>query len=188
MAELIREKTTLSILNNNENIGWDYNAVPQNVEIEDIRILSDFKKHAFGGYQKSKVVSTLDKEIILENVNNACYWAIQLMISGVVEPLWNKYLSMASRQINIANPGMPVFLLRKTLLLKSNIANKKQNQLLQLRNSSVVRNLIVEMTSVLSLSRKRKLELLPKIKNDDFIVTVFQNKLEAKNTTLVVSM
>ena len=185
MGELIREKTTLSILKNTDCVGWDYNSVPQNVEINDIRLITDFKKHAFGGYQKSKVVSTLDKEITLENVNNSCYLAIQLMISGVIEPLWNKYLAIAAKQINIANPLMPVFLLQKTLVLKSNILNKKQNQVLQLRNNSVVRNLIVEMTSLLTLSRKRKLEVLPKIKNEDFIVTVFQNKLEAKDTTLV---
>ena len=155
---LIREKTTLSKLTN-DDIGWDYNSVPQDVEIEDIRSLADFKKHSFGTYQKTKVSTEMEKCITMEKVSKACYWAIQLLLSGVLEPLWNKLMVIASKAINIANPNLPVILANRTRQLRQQLAGKKN--VLLLRNNSVIRTLICDMVSLLSLSRKRRLETLP---------------------------
>ena len=58
------------------------------------------------------------------------------------------------------------------------ILHLKGHAILELRNNSEVRMLLADLISVLTLSRKRKLETLPKIKKEDFIVNIFKSKLE----------
>ena len=182
--KIIRDKYTFTNLTDNY-LPTDFTEVPNDSKIKDTRQLSDFKKQSFGGYMKSKVISALEKELLTEKIDTANYWGIQLLLSGSIEPLWNKLLLIATRNINVANPLLPFFLLTKTRKIMSIILHLKGHAIIELRNNSEVRMLLADLISVLTLSRKRKLETLPKIKKEDFIVNIFKSKLEAKDTNLI---
>lgn len=166
-----------------ENI---FDNVPENSIISDSRSSKDFKTQSFGGELKTKVSNAMEKEIMSEKVASATYCAFQLFLTGMVEPLWVKLIGIASKQINVSNPTLPLFLMIKCKRFYSILASvKNSNQLLKLRNNSEMRNLFVELTSILSISRKRKLEMMPKIKKTDFMFEIFKNKFDAKDTMLV---
>lgn len=186
--KLIKEKYTLSLLddNNQQDTTFTNIEVPAKMRINDTRPLTEFKKQVFGGYLKSQVLTALNKDILSDKVDKTVYWSVQLLLSGYVNELWIKLLSIASKEINILNPKLPEFLWKRTQKWYKITSNKKyeKNGVLLLRNNAEIRNLIVEMATVITLSRKRKIEGLPKIHDNDFKMDTFKSKLEAKDTTL----
>jgi len=162
-------------------------SLSETIRIIDSRVLKDFKDQTFGGYRLASASSALDKAIIEDKIEPALHWALQLFLSGIVNPLWAKFISVASKSINIYNPKLPEFLYNKTNQFQQIVDNQKftKDNILLLRNHSSVRLLLAEMVSVLCLSRKRKLNQLPRIKKEEFIIDNFKSKLEAKDNRLV---
>ena len=161
--------------------------ISESCKITDSRTLHDFKNQTFGGYNINKASAALDKAILEEKIEPALHWALQLFLSGLINPLWSKLMSIASKNINIYNPKLPEFIYNKHLQWQSivdNIKFIKDNSLL-LRNHPTVRLLLAEMVVVLVLSKKRKLNTLPKINKTDFIIDNFKSKLEAKDNNLI---
>ena len=126
----------------------------------------------------------MDKSIAEEKLEAANYWAFQLLMSGVCMQLWNRLISISLKQINVANPKLPKFIYQKTMKWNSifKYDEYQKKNVLNARNNQEVRNLLIEFVSVLTLSRKRKMENMPKIKPEDFSLKIFRNKLEASNT------
>lgn len=157
------------------------------IRIVDSRVLKDFKDQTFGGYRLAQASSALDKAIMEDKIEPALHWTLQLFFSGIVNPLWAKFISIASKSINIYNPKLPEFLYNKTIQWQQLVDNAKfaKDNILLLRNHSSVRLLLAEIVSVLCLSRKRKLNQLPRIKKEEFIIDNFKSKLEAKDNRLV---
>ena len=161
--------------------------ISDNCRITDTRKLKDFKEQTFGGYNIAQASNALDKAIIEEKIEPALHWSLQLFLSGIVNPLWSKLFSFASKQINIYNPKLPEFLFNKNQQWQHIIDNSKftKDNVLLLRNHPTVRLLLAEMVTVLVLSKKRKINQLPKIKKEEFIIDIFKSKLEAKDNRLV---
>jgi hypothetical protein len=161
--------------------------ISDNCRITDSRKLKDFKDQTFGGYNITQASTALDKAIMEDKIEPALHWTLQLFFSGVVNPLWSKLFSFASKQINIYNPKLPEFIMNKTLQWQHIVENSKftKENVLLLRNHPAVRLLLAEMVAVLVLSKKRKMNQLPKIKKEEFIIDNFKSKLEAKDNRLV---
>ena len=155
--------------------------------IVDSRILKDFKEQTFGGYKIVQASAALDKAIMDNKLEPAMHWALQLFLSGLVHPLWNKLIAFASKSINIYNVKLPEFLYNKSLQWQQITDNSKysKDNILLLRNHPTIRLLLAEMLSVLCLSKKRKINQLPKIKPNEFIIDNFKAKLEAKNNKFI---
>ena len=156
-------------------------------KIIDSRSLKDFKTQTFGGYNISKASIALDKAIMEEKIEPALHWALQLFLSGLINPLWSKLISFANKNINIYNPKLPEFIYNKNQQWISIVDNNKftKENILLLRNHPSIRLLLAEMISILVLSKKRKLNPLPKIHKNEFIIDNFKSKLEAKNNNLI---
>ena len=167
------EKTHIDILN-----------VPKSSLIKDSRILEEFKTNAFSGPPKSKVASAMEKCIAEEKLEAANYWAFQLLLSGLSMNLWNKLLNITIKQVNIANPTLPIFLLNRTKKWEQICQQKdyQKKHVLNIRNNQEIRNMLIELVSILTLSRKRKMETIPKIKPEDYSLDIFKKKLEAIST------
>lgn len=161
-------------------------------KINDIRKLADFKKTIIGGYSKSEALSTLSKSIETEKTEKAIYLGLLLFFSGSINQLWDKLIMIAAKNINISNPELPLFLINRhikwnnliknyTGTVKNN--NNKSNIFLKLRNSYELRNYLCEMIGYLCLSRKVKIDVIPKIKDSEFEISNFKKHLEAKDTT-----
>jgi hypothetical protein len=161
--------------------------ISDNCKIIDSRLLKDFKDQTFGGYKLAQASNALDKAILEDKIEPALHWILQLFFSGLIHPLWAKLIGLASKSINIYNPKLPEFLYNKTMQWYHIVDNAKFNKdnILLLRNHPGIRLLLAEMVSVLCLSRKRKLNQLPRIKKEEFIIDNFKSKLEAKDNRLI---
>ena len=161
--------------------------ISETCKIIDSRTLHDFKNQTFGGYNISKASAALDKAILEEKIEPALHWALQLFLSGLINPLWSKLMGIASKNINIYNPKLPEFIYNKNIQWQSIIDNTKftKDNILLLRNHPTVRLLLAEIVTILVLSKKRKLNTLPKINKTDFIIDNFKSKLEAKDNNLI---
>lgn len=160
---------------------------PNPSKIKDNRSVKFFKTTVYSGPLKGQVISALNKSIAEEKIEAANYWAFQLLLSGHANLLFNKLISIAAKQVNIANPKLPLFIYKKTLewnKIKNNSLYSK-NDVIHLRNNQDIRHIIVEMVSLVTLSRKRKLESLCKIKEEDFTSSNIKLKLAAKDSELI---
>lgn len=157
-------------------------------KIIDSRGLIDFKDQVFGGYKLSAASAALDKALLEDKVEPALHWALQLLLSGTVQPLWNKLIAFACKAINMYNPLLPQFLYNKTLAwlhITENATYTGKDNILKLRNHPTVRLLLAEMVTIIALSKKRKLNVLPRIKKEEFIIDTFRAKLQAPDNSLV---
>ena len=161
--------------------------ISETCQITDSRTLHDFKNQTFGGYNISKASTALDKAILEEKIEPALHWALQLFLSGLINPLWTKLMGIASKNINIYNPKLPEFIYNKNLQWQAIVDNTKfaKDNILLLRNHPGIRLLLAEIVTILVLSKKRKLNTLPKINKTDFIIDNFKSKLEAKDNNLI---
>ena len=182
-------KYTMTRINSSENDIPIANIplVSENCRITDTRQLKDFKTQTFGGYNILQAIAALDKALIEDKLEPALHWGLQLFLSGLITSLWAKLISFASKQINIYNPTLPDFLYNKNLQWQSIVDNNKftKDNILLLRNHPSLRLLLAEMISIIVLSKKRKINQLPKIKKEEFIINNFKSKLEAKDNKLI---
>lgn len=170
-----------------DNQGLHIPSISDTTRISDSRLLKDFKDQVFGGYKLSAASAALDKALLEDKIEPALHWSAQLLLSGIVQPLWTKLITFASKAININNPTLPEFLYNKTqawLHITENARYTKDN-ILTLRNHSTVRLLLAEMITIIATSKKRKLNPLPRIKKEEFIIDNFKSKLAAKDNSLV---
>ena len=107
------------------------------------------------------------------------------MIGGISRDF--KCRSMCCNNINIYNPKMPEFLYNRHLKWCKIVDNPKftKDNILLLRNHPEIRLLLCEMTTLITLSKKRKLPQLPRIKKEEFLIDNFRAKLEAKDNNLI---
>lgn len=178
---------TKTEINTQSSNNYNIPIISENCKITDSRTLKDFKIQTFGGYNIIQASNALDKAIMEDKIEPALHWALQLFLSGVVNSLWSKLISIAIKQINIYNPKIPEFIYNKNKQWSSIIDNPKftKENVLLLRNHPTVRLLLSEFIAILVLSKKRKINTLPKIKKEEFIIDNFKAKLEAKNNKLV---
>lgn len=161
-------------------------SISEAIRINDSRLVKDFKDQVFGGYKLSAASAALDKALLEDKVEPALHWGLQLLLSGTIQPLWNKLITFACKVINIYNPTLPEFLYNKTqawLHITENARYTKDN-ILALRNHPSVRLLLAELLTVIATSKKRKLNVLPRIKKEEFIIDNFKSKLAAKDNSL----
>ncbi len=161
--------------------------ISENCRITDSRQLKDFKEQTFGGYNIPQASAALDKAIMEDKLEPALHWCLQLFLSGIIGSLWTKLITFANKQINIYNPKLPEFIYNKNqeFHLITDNSNFVKDNILLLRNHPKIRLLFAEMIAVLVLSKKRKINQLPKIKKEEFIIDKFKAKLEAKDNRLI---
>ena len=149
-------------------------------EINDIRILSDFKGITFSEYSRSNVKKELFKSIQNTDIEPACYWSIELICAGHFNDLWNIIIHYCSRYIHISNPKLPVYLSRRFDFFKNIINTGYHNNEISLRNNDSIRKLFAEIISIITYSKKGHTFEDYNIKtDDDFDITNITHKLKA---------
>lgn len=153
--------------------------VPSPYLINDNRKPELFKKTTFSNFLKKEVFQTLFKKIDSGNASEVCLWSTECIISGYLDELWEKSLEYYVKYININSPFIPYHLFQKLVLF---LRLKKQDHFaknpMDLRNSQEVRNHIAEIMCLLTYATKsRKCISLPKIKQQDFESSYFQDNL-----------
>ena len=72
---------------------------------------SQDKQKTYSGYKKSQVWMSFQKELLKNNIDQALNWYVELMLSGLSIELFDKLINFYMKEINIANPRLPSYLL-----------------------------------------------------------------------------
>jgi len=156
----------------------------QDYLIIDPRPTECFKDKTFSGFKKSEVYKTLFKSIDAGKVEDTCFWATECIVSGYAPDLIERLCIHSAKVIHVNNPRLPVFLWRRYLTFHKSIdhiTRKDKDKLIHIRNTSSVRNNIMDVAVTLALSPKTKrYDKLPKVDlKADFEFSNIQQRMNA---------
>ena len=148
-------------------------------EINDKRIIQEFKGITFSNYKKSKVKKELLTSLYKSQIEASNYWAAELLCAGHLLDLWDIIIIYSTRYIHIGNPKLPIYLDMRFDNFKS-IIEKYNDNILQIRNNLNLRQLFSEIISVLCLSKKKygfqNLNIKLKAPNTEYANSSFKKK------------
>ena len=161
--------------------------IPNEYQIMDYRKPDFFKKMTFGNYQKTDVLSAFQKSLNNGNIDEACHWMVELLVSGYIDEIWFKLLSTISKNINIANPSIPQYLYYRysqyiNLITKPTFEG---DFIIKTRNVQEIRNHLAEIIAIICVSSKNNISKTPKITTEEFRVDNFKSQLDAIEYKLV---
>jgi hypothetical protein len=150
------------------------------MDVYDTRTVVDFQKFTFSGHLRAHVYKVLDENIKLGHADYSCYWALELLCSGLVHSMWETLFESAAKHINRGAPNCFLYLVR---MYEKFAPYERQYSVLEMtniRNNHDVRTLICEVAASLALCKKNKLPSLPKIKPEhDFLQLTIQENLKS---------
>lgn len=150
------------------------------MDIYDSRTVVDFQKFTFSGHLRTHVYKVLDENVKLSHADYSCYWALELLCSGLTHSLWQTFFEAAARHINRGAPNVFIYLTRMYEKFAPYESQYSIMNMTDIRNNSDVRLLICEVAASLALCRKNKLPAFPKIKPEhDFQQLTITENLKA---------
>ena len=163
--------------------------INRNYCIYDHRLKSKLKSMTLSGYKKSEVIKALNLGIINSKINDALRWGIELHISGYTENIFSELLNIYVNNINILNPYFFFYFINKRKYYNKLISNVPKNIIIFTRNNQEIRNLIMELISILVYSKKNNMfqsKSLPKIPKYAYEYVFIKQKVISKNTNEIL--
>jgi hypothetical protein len=150
------------------------------MDVHDPRTIVDFQRFTFSGHLRSHVYKVLEENIKLGHADYACYWALELLCSGIVHSMWSTFFDSAVSHINRAAPNSLLYLLKMYEKFAAYEANYSIMSMTDMRNNKEVRILVCEVAASLATCRKHKLPSRPRIKPEhDFQQITIQENLKS---------
>jgi hypothetical protein len=150
-------------------------------QINDIRLINEFKGITFSNYKKSEVKKELLKSLNNSKIEDSCYWASEFICSGHFLDLWDIILLFISKNIHLGNPKLPIYLELRYNQFKDILQNGYVDNELNLRNNNNIRKLFAEIICIICQSKKKNSFDVPKITDKDYDLSHMHIKLEAEN-------
>ena len=134
---------------------------------------------------KTAVIQKFNKCLLEDSLEESCFWAVELIISGQIDKVLDKTLNVYNKYVHINNPNLSEYLFTKYEILVKIIKNDfyKLNTL-NIRNNQVVRNYATELITLVCLSKKDKPLKLCSIKVEEFNINKLKDRLKANNNLL----
>tara|TARA_B100001063_G_C16773696_1_gene563455 strand:+ start:3180 stop:4229 length:1050 start_codon:yes stop_codon:yes gene_type:complete len=154
-------------------------------EINDIRTLENFRVSSFSKYKKTEVSKMLIKCLIEKKTENACYWSVEMICTGMYLELWNVIIKFISKYIYIGNPKLPIYILKRIDDFKNIIKNGYTDNELLMRNDTKLRQLFAEVIGVVISSNKKNPLTEIKVNTNDFQIHNISSKFLATDTTYI---
>lgn len=159
------------------------------VTIEDARSPEDFAGISFSMYKRSQVKKSLVDAMYKGSIEEANYWAAELICCGCFLELWEVILEFLGRNIYTANPKLPVIIARCFTSFKNIATSDFATSQLEMRNSSRIRRVFAEVVTMLCLSRKKsKIEYVKIDKDNDFDIVRLSSRLKAPSTDFATNV
>ena len=154
--------------------------------IEDYRELKEYNGCTFNNIKISEVKKELIKCIIDNNHDKSLYWMCEILSSCNFLLLWEIFFYILSNVTNVSNLKLLIFIEKKYSLFK-NIINesKNENDLLNLRNNIVIRNLFCDIIILLCVSDKHYMLDYNKLNIKNFSFDNLNTHLKAPNVNYV---
>lgn len=156
--------------------------LPLEYNILDIRNEKDFMVKTFCGYLKKDVLIVFNKSLFDGKIELACNWAIELLCSGCVDKIYDRFYIIIMKHINVNNLDLLNIFYNRYIIY---IRFKSKMGKIEIRNSQNIRNHIVELTTLICLSMKGKAMTSIKITNDMFNIDYIKCKLSADKSTYI---
>lgn len=154
-------------------------------EINDIRNISDFRISSFSKYKKSEISKILLKTLIEKKTENACYWSVEMICTGMYFELWTTIIKFISKYVYIANPQLPKYISKRIDDFKNIVKNGYIDNELSMRNDNKIRKLFAEIIAVVITSKRKNPLTDINLSEDDFKLHNISTKFLATNTTFI---
>ena len=134
------------------------------MEIHDTRTVADFQTFTFSGHARSQVLKSLSESIHLGHADYACFWALELLCSGLVHSLWTTFFECTVIHIHRLCPNAILYIANAYERFAAIEQHYPIQAMTQIRNREDARDLVCRTAAVLALCRKEKPPKLPTIK------------------------
>lgn len=148
-------------------------------EINDVRVMDDFKSISFSKFKKNDVKKELLKSLLSGNIEPACNWSAELICSGHFLELWDTILVFVGKHIHLANPKLCIYIEMRYENFKKCINIGYGDDLLYLRNNPKIRTIFAEVICVLCNSNKKHSFQGIKVNKEEFDLMSMSHKLKA---------
>lgn len=164
--------------------------IPDTYSINDYRNADVFKVETYSKYKKSDVATALQKSLIGGNFEESCHWSMELLISGQISEVWMKLINVLAKNINVQNPYLPAFFYNRYnrfIHIHRVYAEDSSSSfnVMEIRNNQMIRNLLAEIITLVTLSDKKAINTMSKITSNDFHIDYFKSQLTSSDNNLV---
>lgn len=153
------------------------------INIEDFRPIESFKKITISAFKKTDVIKEFTKCLYQKKMEDAVFFASELLCSGHLLDLWNIILQYASQHIHYGNPKLPIYLLDRYNTFKQIMSVKYTDNELDARNDKDIRHLFTEITYILCFSQIKHILQPVKIKPEQLHLMEVNHLMQADNTS-----
>lgn len=148
--------------------------LPEKYLILDIRNEKEFNEKTICGYLKKDVTNIFNKSLSDGKIEMSCNWAIELLCSGYINKIYDKFYLIIIKNIHINNLDLLEIYYSRFIIYDS--LSKRHNKL-EMRNIQNIRNHIVELCTRICLSHKVKAYTSVNITDEMFKMEFIKCKL-----------
>lgn len=152
-------------------------------DIDDIRVISDFKGATFSGFKKTEVRNQMLRAMIQGRIEQACYWSAELICAGQYLDAWENIFHFMSKHVHLGNPKMAIYVAARFKVFRNIMSDGISSRELDMRNNPELRKLFAEVICNLTLShRKPSFEATKIQRQEEFDMTQMSDRLKAPST------
>lgn len=157
-------------------------------KINDNREQSAFKNISMTNYKINELVKLYHSNLINSKIDYSTNLLVELHSIGQLNKIIQTFIKVYFQNINIQNPYLFNYLMKKILYLEKLLNNYKKKEYILTRNNQEIRNLLVDINGLLTTSPKSTILLnkyLPKVKEDDYIHGIIKHNMSTRDFSYV---
>jgi hypothetical protein len=143
-----------------------------------------FKKVSISNYKITELIKLYTNNLINSKLDYSSNLLVELHCSGYIQKIIQIFIKVYLQNINIKNPYLFQFLMKKINYLNKLLNNYKKRDYILTRNDQEIRNLLIECNGIITNSPKSNIlqsKYLPKVKEDDYNSSIIKTNIQTIN-------